>query len=711
MGKLKDLLTAREAAIKAGKYPELRLRKKDPIRYEILFTRLWGMVQNARESARQISASPVVREMGECVFSLFTPEGDSVCFSNGLLLHVASLGGTVKWMIHNDYEEEVGMNDGDYFMNNDPHIGGAHSPDQATVTPIYYKGEIIGWAGGLIHVLETGATEPGGSSPTALTRYDEGIFWPCVKVAEKEVLKRDLENVVIRGTRMPFYWLLDSRAAMAGDRLIKEGVVKLIEEFGLEFYLEALYEFIEDSRQAAIKKTQAMLFPGKYTQIGFCDVPNKNMPMRMARDFNVRIPCETTISADGNIHMDFDGASPAGAHSNNASLPCLTGNLLTCLIQYVFFDLKPNQGLFQSFDLNVPPSTINPPLSSACANWVTAVSATSNNTLNVSRAYYGMGYREEVTAGFLAGPAMFTGGVDQYGRPFGALNFEAMSCGSGAMGAYDGLHTCYAAMNPEGDFSDVEVWEKIMPQMWLGRRVRKDGGGFGKYQGGGGIESLYMHQHSDLVEMGGVGSFNKVFCVQGLMGGYPAPCTYRWHVEDTELEASIARQLPIPHSEGDPTHPDWKDTIRGDGGLLIGQVPSRPVKRYDLWDQFTNGGGGFGDPIERNPLWVKRDLGNDLVSPHAARSVYGVVVKEGTHEIDQEKTEVVRKEIRAARIKRGIPVKEYLARERERISSGDLPEMAASCLNECMGNSKKFESEFRKFWELPETFSGIKPKS
>ena len=109
MGVLKERLLAREAAVEAGEYPELKLKKEDPIRYEILHTRLAGLVQNAREKARRISASPVVREMGECVFSLFTPEGDSVCFSNGLLLHVASLGGTVKWMIRHDYEEDVGI--------------------------------------------------------------------------------------------------------------------------------------------------------------------------------------------------------------------------------------------------------------------------------------------------------------------------------------------------------------------------------------------------------------------------------------------------------------------------------------------------------------------------------------------------------------------------------------------------------------------------
>ena len=712
MGTLKEKLIAREAAIQDGRYPDLELQREDPIRYEILFTRLAGLVQNARETARQISASPVVREMGECVFALFTPEGDSVCFSNGLLLHIASLGGTVKWLLQNNYEEEVGINEGDYFMNNDPHIGGAHSPDQGTVTPIFYKGEIVGWAGGLIHVMETGATEPGGSSPAALSRYDEGIFWPCVKVAENEQPKKDLENIVIRGTRVPLYWLLDSRASMAGDRLIKEGVMELIDAFGLDFYLEAIYEYIEDSRRAARKKVQAVLFPGKYDHMGLLDIPHKDMPVRMARDYNARIPCETTITPEGEMVFDFDGASPPGDHPNNASVPCLTGNLINCIIQYLFYDLKPNQGLFQAFHLNVTPSLINPPLSSATSSWSSAVVSTMINTLNVSKAYYCMGYREEVTAGFFAGNGMITGGLDQYGRPFGALNFEAMCAGTGAMGVLDGLHTCYAAMNSEGDSSDVEVWEKILPQMWLGRRIRLDSGGCGKYQGGGGIETLYFHEHSDLTVMGAVGSMHKVFTAYGLMGGYPSPCSYHWTARNTNLRECMDQQLPIPHSEGDdPAHPEWLDMIQGDTQLLPGQVVAGPVQRYDLWQNFTLGGGGFGDPIERDPQRVKEDLDNQLISRHVAEKVYAVALNPAGDQVDEGKTSALREAVRAARKKRGKPVKDYLAKERERILSGELPVMAISCLNECLANSGKFQQQFRQFWDLDDTFTQISPKA
>ena len=635
-----------------------------------------------------------------------------MCFSNGLLLHIASLGGTVRWMLRNDYEERVGINEGDYFMNNDPHIGGAHSPDQSLVTPIVHEGKVVGWAGGLIHVLETGATEPGGVCPSAISRFDEGIFWPCVKVAEKETLKADLENVVIRGTRTPLYWLLDSRASMAGDQVVRNGVLELIREFGAEFYLQAIYEYIEDSRQAARAKIQSTLFPGRYSHMVFTDIPHKNMPIRMARDYYIRIPCETTITPEGEIRIDFDGASPAGNHPNNSSVPCLTGNVVNCLIQYLLYDLKPNQGIFQAFDINVTPSVINPPIAAACSAFVTAVLASEISTLNVARAYYCSGYREEVTAGFLAGVGMITGGMDQYGRPFGLLNFEAMCAGSGAMGVYDGLHTCYAAMNPEGDFCDAEEWERMMPEMWLGRRIWLDSGGFGKYQGGGGIESLYFHEHSDLTEIGAAGGMgHNVHSIYGLMGGYPVACSYHHFVTETNLKECIDERRPLPHSEGDPANPEWLKMIRGKTQVLPGQVFSRPIRKYDIWQNFSFGGGGFGDPLERSPELVRRDLENDIISARAAQSLYGVAVDPLTGRVDEKKTEALRQEIRVSRKKRGLPVRDYLTRERQRILSGDLPEMPISCLNECLANSKKFLEEFRQFWALGEDFTQIRRKA
>src|SRR3990172_2361780 len=104
-------------------------------------------------------------ELGENIIEIFTPEGDAVALSPGVLLHIHTISRNIKFILENDYEENPGISEGDHFFNNDPHIGGQHSPDQNIVTPIFHEGKLVAWAGGMTHVAETGATSPGGTVP------------------------------------------------------------------------------------------------------------------------------------------------------------------------------------------------------------------------------------------------------------------------------------------------------------------------------------------------------------------------------------------------------------------------------------------------------------------------------------------------------------------------------------------------------------------
>ena len=99
---------------------ELSLRESDPIRYEKLYARLRGGIVDARETAMLIAASPLVREMGEVCFAVYTPEGDSVALSTGIIVHVHTMSEAIKYMVRNDYELNPGIRDRDIFVNNDP---------------------------------------------------------------------------------------------------------------------------------------------------------------------------------------------------------------------------------------------------------------------------------------------------------------------------------------------------------------------------------------------------------------------------------------------------------------------------------------------------------------------------------------------------------------------------------------------------------------
>jgi len=715
MGKLKDRLIEREKNIAAGKYPELAVQKEGLIDWEILCSRLSSLVQNAREMARRISASPVVREMGECVFALFTPEGEAIAFSTGLFLHVPNKGATIKWMVRNDYEEKVGINEGDIFFNNDPYIAGTHAPDQISIAPIFYQGEIVGWAGGLNHVPEVGAIEPGGTTILAQTRYDEGLFMPCIKIGENHKLKFDLEQLVERSIRPSVWWLLDNRARAAGLRIIEDGVKELIDEYGIDKYMKAIYEYIEDTRRAAIRRVQSVLFPGKYHAVNYLDIPLKDLPVRHPLNCIVRIPVETTILPEGELTFDFEGSSPAGAFPFNATLPATNGNIINQLIQMLFYDTKYNHGTSQCYKLLVPPSVINPPsLVYPTGMWITGVLASGCVVECVSRAYYQMGYREEVCAGPPTLPFMHVGGRDPHGRPVSISLFQSGYCGMPASAVFDGLDVAYAAYNPQVDFADAEMWEKIMPLLYLGRRVHCDSGGFGKYRGGNALEELFMVDEVVDKFDGSIGISSctvsaKAFVHHGIMGGYPGACSYRTYIRNSNLKELIDQRMPLPHGEGDDsTNPDWvKLGVSGEIHTVAAHIPETQFKKYELFHMMNSAVGGYGDPIDRDPRLVKRDTELELSTLRSAEKVNCVAIDPETLEIDYDKTRELREKRREDRKKSGILAREYLDKQREKIIRGELPPLAKQCLNDCFKGSDRFLQSFVEFWQLPKDFRKI----
>ena len=141
---------------------ELALRNQDPLKFETLHTKLRAYCVSAREMARRISASPGVREVGEMVVAIYTPEGDAIALSNGIMVHVHTMSRFIKWMIRNGYEENPRIRDGDIFANNDAFIGTVQVPDVMDVVPIFHYGKLVGWAGAVCHELEAGGITPGG---------------------------------------------------------------------------------------------------------------------------------------------------------------------------------------------------------------------------------------------------------------------------------------------------------------------------------------------------------------------------------------------------------------------------------------------------------------------------------------------------------------------------------------------------------------------
>lgn len=713
MGELKERLVKRDQDLAAGRYPTLELYEADPIKWEVLYTRLLGIVNEGRETGRLISASPTVREFGECVFCIFTPEGEVAAFSRGILLHFASFAATIKWMIANGYEDDPGIHEGDIFCNNDPEIGGAHSADVATFQPVFYKDKLVAWVGGLTHVMEVGGTEPGGTSPSALSRYDDGLMICAQKVGTNDTFDRQYHINVTRNTRDGNWWIIDDLAKLAGCTKMKKALVDLIDDYGLDYYEQAVYEMIEEGRRFAINKIKTVFFPGTYRTVNFYDVLNSQQPVRFQKDYYVHQPLEMTVTKNGELTLDYDGLSSAGYHANNASLICARGLHIYQLIQEVLYDGMFNSGVVQGLKMMFPEgSVLNPGIQYACAVWATAKTAAGGCFQRaMSRAYFAKGFREEGLSSKAITSAVFAGGVNEHGRTFGIQNFEMNSSGAAASSNKDGLDASNSVWNPEANLSDVEPFEPIWPLRWLGRGVQTDGGGYGKHRGGASIASLYVVEPpAEFVESGSIMSGDKVFLSAGTMGGYPAPARYRYTLRDTNFAEAAEKRSPLPHEEGRPDDPDFDRLLEGTLVKTTGQSASVPVERYDLIYQASGGGGAWGDPLERDPHVVIRELNDGLVFPESAERVYGVVTRrddDGVVVLDPGKTAERRAAIRKERLARAIPTRDFIARSRPAVLEGKMAPIVKEMYNDSFGNSPRFLEEFREFWNLPDTFVGF----
>ena len=382
----------------------IAMKEEEPIRFEKIFSRLRGSLVNARETALNISASPIVKELGELCFALYGPEGDSITLSTGILVHVHTMSEAIKHMIRTNYEENPGINDGDIFINNDPHIGNVHTADVQTFVPIFWEGELIGWAGCVTHVMDIGSSTPGSNAVGPTTRYEDGLTLPCVKCGADDRLFRDHVYRCERAVRTPMYWSLDEKTRLAGCHMIRESVRSLIREEGIGTYKQFIRDVLEDSRRSFIERLRQLLIPGVYEAPAFMDsqfAAETRLPDESRKDTMMHAPMRLTIDPKGRLGVDFEGAGKWGLHSFNCTPSAMAGALWVLLTQTVMPNDKVNDGAHYATDIHCPRgSWVNPDVSTTAHGnaWYYLVPSFGGVIRSLSRAFYARGYVEEVLA-------------------------------------------------------------------------------------------------------------------------------------------------------------------------------------------------------------------------------------------------------------------------------------------------------------------------
>jgi acetone carboxylase, alpha subunit len=721
---LKQMLEENEGAYReTGYYSGLRkleLATRDPLKLEVFHSRLRAAVVAGREQARMISASPLVREVGELAVAVYTPEGDCVIQSTGIIIHIKVMGEVIKWMIKHHYEEEVGINEGDIFTSNDNMIAGLHSADFYDIVPIFWEGELVGWVATVIMENEIGGIAPGGVPSLATERFVEGIKFSAEKTGTNDQWFRFSEDRIRYNCRHPDHLLLDRKAALAADIKVREDIKALIAEVGIDYYRKAVRELIEAERLAQRERVRRRTVPGRLRSVGVFESYYSDMPVppQHQMDYITFVPFDFLIKADGTYFWDFDGAGRWGWHPNNTSVSAMRdGASCLFLTQTIAYTGHANAGTLLCIDANCPPDTFVNPSTPFVGSGGFFSGPAVLGSLGIglqSRAFFSRGFVEEVMAGSPSFLTFALAGKDQYGKDFGQGQSAAGGAeASGALAIRDGF-VGYVIWLPTADMGNEEVFEIFLPIVSTGRRLLPDGCGWGKFRSGYPIIASYMVYKSPqvVVDLYAYGTNDRIYLNCGMFGGYPGINQFARMLVNSNTAQVIEQRKPLVHGITFPEKDEMTQNVTGK--LLVETSTSRHFKGVAkagdfLQFAYSGNAGGFGDPIKRHPTLAEKDLDSGLLSPERCRCIYCVEARydEKTEEwvIDEQKTAELREKKRKERLAKGIPVRDWWQGRRQDIIAGKMPPLLKKAYNGSLEKGQTWAGEFRQFWDLPSDFA------
>lgn len=658
--------------------------KLDPVKYEVFYNRLEQALNEAKETVRELSASIIVRDSGEVAQGLFLLNGDSVLLATGLLIHVQTIQRAIQYLVENRYADDIGIFEGDQFINNDSFIGGQHRCDMELIAPIFYKGEHVAWTGNFSHVAEIGAIEPGGMCPSARESYHEGILLPCLKLVERGKIRRDLIQMMNFSVRTPRTIDIDTRAKISGNERARKKITEIIDEFGAAFFKAAIEQLVKDGEVQAEAKIKTFR-PGIYRARVYVDTTGLQEKLDS-------IESEVEVTEDGRLKISTPVVPKQRMGINNSAMPSTEGGIFALLLGLIFYKSRWNGGTLKKVCLDIPyPSALNADRSAAVAYGGIGINAQFFVSLNdsLSRMLYVSGQAEDIMAP--CGNCLhcvFYGAIDQFGRTGGACCLECLVGAGGARIDKDGLDSGAFQANPWSEAPDIEVEEMDGPVMYLSRRLIPDSCGFGKFRGGAAVEAVTVVHNASSMVVGSFGSGGKAVGLQGIFGGYPGTGTVYRVVRDTDFYDRAKGKKPLPHSID-----ELGKNLQGKLEILSPSTPARSFKNGDIFAMAQWGAAGLGDPIERDPRLVVKDVKEKIISLQTANKVFCVEIKSETLAIDEDKTKKMREDRKKERLKEGIPAKEYIKTIVKKRRERDLPPFVLDFLDEMASFCEDFKNQ------------------
>jgi N-methylhydantoinase B len=588
--------------------------------FEVIRNRLVAITDEMRIALQSVSGSPTVTEASDFFTGLFLPDGSAASMGFQVAFQASVCGSLIR---HIRSKNEIVVRDGDMFIGSDPYIAALHQNDVQMVGPIFAGDRIIAWAGVQAHQTDVGGMDFASWSPKAREVFQEGIRIPSVKLVDEGEVREDVVEFILNCSRLPNHLGLDIRAFIATINVARRRLADLVTRYGAEMIEEAMRRMISSS-ETRLRARLRELPDGEFHATDFLEHDGHENHL-------YKVDLHLTKKEDM-LRLDFSGSSKQAPGFINATRAGLIGGVSGAVMPTLGYDIQWNQGLLAPIEIVAPDGLIctaqmPAPVGAATVETIWVVANTTFVALNkLLAAAPRYRYRAQgVHAGTMA--TFNLGGVNQYGETFGLHLMDPLAAGGAAWPSKDGVDAGGPITSPVSTIADVERNEQVSPLFYLYRRLARDTGGAGKYRGGlggevaltlGGIQSAQA-----LIMTHGAEVPNSV----GLAGGWPG---------------ATVRQAMGRNATKDGRACDGEWTVFGPKPGLMTMTDS------DVFEVSWQGGGGWGDPLERAGTAVARDVAKGAVSPEAARAIYGVILVGG--DVDEEATEAQRGLIRRKRI-------------------------------------------------------------
>jgi N-methylhydantoinase B len=598
----------------------------DPVTFQIIRHKLLRILEEGVAALKNVSGSPQTNEAHDLMVGLYKADGSLMVGGAGYAEMMATASEAVKHIIKS-FSEDPGIYEDDAYFFNDPYTAAFHAPDVYLISPIHFHGSLMGFVATFVHVNDIGAIDPGGFCPSARNCYQEGFQTQGLKIIERGKPRRDVLETFFYQVRDSGITTLDIKSQLAANHVAKERMHNLYTQYGTEAIGAVSNMLIEQSEK---------LFRGRLREL-----PHGQWQARQYLDFanGDVLKLQVMMTNDGDsLTFDFTGTDPQSALGVNCAYWATWGSLFAAILPVLAWDMIWNDGALRPVRLIAREGS--------CVNCTRpgpmSIATVGNVQLINNLSAYLIGkmlsasdkYRDRAMAIWRGShAAAHLHGLTSEGQPFVVFTTDSFSGAGGARSFADGVDLGGDLANLISRIANVELHELNAPVRYLYRRVVPDSGGPGKWRGG--LSHEFAVTAHDAREMAAL-TFGKGVCAPvayGLCGGYAG--------------SHIAYHLF--HDANSAELPDGLDTTTGSAREDC-QWGEYPLKTGDALYIRNVGGGGYGDPLEREPAAVLADVQLGAVSHAMALEIYGVVLTESGEEVDEGATRARRLAIREARL-------------------------------------------------------------